>query len=89
MESEILKWVFEQGSIVVSFAIGTGFGFWFTRQTTAESTKRLVSQVQSLREHIKKSDDRCEREIAALQKRLIMLEDSRAFILQNSLRSKS
>ena len=75
MES-ITNWIFEQGSLVVSYAIGVGSTYIFMNKVNQEriammekSMDYFKSELKLLKEDLRQSDIRCEERVAQSEKR--------------------
>lgn len=100
MIDEAASWVFKQGSIVVSYALGVLSSYVMIKKANTDrfhslekSVKFLKDLLDKTREDVDEADAKCERRVAAVLKenerlidRIQKLEDSRAFILQNALK---
>lgn len=89
MESQIFQYILEQSLFVVGFAFGCVGSFYYLK-------KAYTDRIKSLEDQIIISDEKCEsrinflrRECKRLQKRIDLLEDSRAFILSKALKDRT
>lgn len=88
MESEVIKYVLEQSSALIMFLLGAYLGHWFTKKVLSDSLQAMKDEIARLHVVLDESEKMCTEKLFELQKRVNQLEDSRAFILQNALRSK-
>lgn len=89
MES-VTNWIFEQGSLVVSYAIGVGSTYIFMNKVNQEriammekSMDYFKSELKLLKEDLRQSDIRCEERVAQSAKRYQdEIEDLRNLFLE-------
>jgi len=100
MFEKFTLWLFEQGSIVVSFAIGVLSSYVMISKINMQRFESLEKSIKFLKELLDKTqkdvdraDEMCEKRVQAvmeendqLMARVQRLEDSRTFILTNQLK---
>jgi len=90
----VTSWIFEQGSIVVSYAIGVGSTYIFMNKVNQEritmmekNIAYLKDELKELREELTQSDVRCEARVKASAERYHQEIKSLKDIFLNTIKS--
>lgn len=87
------SWIFEQTPELIAFFIGVFSTYFFVSVVFKSRVKSLQESIEYLRKELAESERRCRETtdnmnsvIESMQKRINMLEDSRSFILHNTIK---